>query len=303
MTGADELREPNLPALRAEMAELEETYLHHPALRIAQQMEELERATNWYVRNAEECMDCIDRLGKDGLGFEIMTQSEVPTDGQLLAYVTELGRTWHNFVASANTFTDHMRHQFADQPDDLNSEYTRKRAELLAAHDVIKFIERSRNVLLHRGVFNTTLSWLFSDKKMPSFDVMCRTDILLNRYKSWWDAPSRRYIKARAPRLSLSEAINEHVEATLPLYEWYRRRFYEYHYSKFAEFESMTARLREIKEEISPGSTAPPEPDAHFQSPEEHATPPPARPPRAKNAARAASKRKRKKRKRGRGKP
>jgi hypothetical protein len=63
-------------------------------------MEELDRALRWYAGNAADCLHTIESLNHDGLGTRLVMESEVPFGDDLhRKYVTELGRTWHNFVA------------------------------------------------------------------------------------------------------------------------------------------------------------------------------------------------------------
>jgi hypothetical protein len=96
-------------ALRAELERLEVKVEDHPALAVIQQMEELDRVMLWYGQNAAEVLGTIDALNHDGLGTLMMIQDEVPFGEKHRDFATELGRTWHNFVASAHTVADHMR--------------------------------------------------------------------------------------------------------------------------------------------------------------------------------------------------
>lgn len=288
--GGDEAR-----SLRAELERLDETIGGHRALRVIQQMEELDRVMLWYAQNAAEVLRTIAALNHGGLGTRLLMQEEVPFGDDQRDYITELGRTWHNWVAAANTFADHMREQFKEQPADLQEEYEQKKRKVLDPHDVVAFVSRSRNVLLHRGVFNTGITWRFTQTSQ-SFEADCRTDILLNRYESWWGAGARRYIESKAPRLNLGAAVEEHAEAISPLYEWYEERVYEYHYPSLADFEQTAARIREIQECLEPGSTPPPDEPAHFASPAErdqarHRPRPPPRKPRSKPKGKKGRKR------------
>ena len=282
---ADEAR-----SLRAGLETLEATVERHPSLRVIQQMEELDRVMLWYAQNAGELLRTVEALNHNGLGTLLIMQEEVPFGNDHRDYVAELGRTWHNWVAAANTFADHMREQFKEeQPPELQAEYEQKKRELLDPHDVIAFVSRSRNVLLHRGVFNTGVTWRFT-QTTQHFEANCRTDILLNRYKTWWTAPARQYIESKAPRMNFGNVVEEHAEAVGPLYGWYRERVYEYHHPTLVDFEQTAARIREIRERLEPGSMPPPDEPAHFASPAEldqalqkRATPPPPRKPRAKS--------------------
>ena len=283
---AHDLTAEEARSLRDELRRLEESVERHPALGVTQQMEELDRAMHWYSGNAADCIRTIEALNHNGLGTRLMIEGEVPFGEDLHRdYVIELGRAWHNFVAAAKTVADHMRLQFDGQPDDLKAEYEEKKQELLIPHDVVAFVSRSRNVLLHGGVFQTGVTWRFT-KTSQSFEANCRTDILLNGYASWWNAGARRYIAARAPRLDLTAAVNEHVDVVSPIYEWYQERVYEYHYRKFADLEATAARIREVSERLEPGSLPPlPDGPAQFVDPSElrSVRPPPKRRPKPKS--------------------
>ncbi|UYM07518.1 hypothetical protein [Solicola gregarius] len=276
MVGEGELSLDEARKLRDELHRLEASVEEHAALGVAQQMEELGRAMQWYLGNAADCLRTIDALSQDALGTRLLMEGEVPYgDGIHRDYVTELGRTWHNFVAAAKTFADHMRRQFDNQPEDLQAEYEQRKRELLDANGVVAFVSRSRNVLLHGGVFQTGVTWRFTQTS-ESFEADCRTDILLNRYDSWWNAGARRYLDSRAPRLNLRSTIGEHKDAVNPLYTWYQKRVYEYHHSKFADLEKTAARIREVSERLDPGSMPVVDQLTHFPDPSE---PCPVRPP------------------------
>ena len=271
--------------LRAELERLEETIGGHQALRVIQQMEEFDRVMLWYAQNAAEVLWTIEALNHGGLGTRLAMQGEVPFGDDQRDFITELGRTWHNWVTVANTFADHMREQFKEQPADLQEEYEQKKRIMLDPHDVVAFVSRSRNVLLHRGVFNTGITWRFTQTNQ-TFEADCQTDILLNRYESWWGAGARRYIESKAPRLNLGTAVEEHAEVITPLYEWYEKRVYEYHHPLMADFERTAAGIREIQERLEPGSVPPHDESAHFTSPAEREqarqrpSPPPRKPRR-----------------------
>ena len=281
--------------MREELQRLEKSVERHPALGLSQQMEELDRAMRWYAGNASECLRTIDVLNHDGLGTRLLMEGEVAYGEDMhREYVTELGRTWHNFVAAAKTFADHMRLQFDNQPEDLRTEYEQKKRELLDPHDVVAFVSRSRNVLLHGGVFQTGVTWRFTQTS-GSFEADCRTDILLNNYESWWNVGARRYIESKAPRLNLKAAVDEHAEAVSPLYEWYQERVYEYHSSKFADFEESATRIREISERLEPGSMPVVDQPVHFVAPSRQR---PARPPTKSQPTPKSKKKKGRKKKR-----
>jgi hypothetical protein len=96
-------------ALREELEQLEAQVGEHPAQPAIQRLEELDRAMRWCVGNADACLQTIDALNHDGLGMRLLTAGEVPYGDELHRNVVELGRAWHNFVAGAQTFADHMR--------------------------------------------------------------------------------------------------------------------------------------------------------------------------------------------------
>ncbi len=294
MTGRDAASRDEARSLRVELEHLDEAIGRHQALVVIQQMEELDRVMLWYGHNAAEVLRTINSLNS-GLGVLLLAQEEVPFgEDEHREYITELGRTWHNWVAAANTVADHMREQFKEQPPDLQEEYEQKKQELLAPHDVVAFISRSRNVLLHRGVFNTGVTWRFTQKS-EHFEANCRTDILLNRYATWWNQGARRYIESKAPRMNLKGAVEEHAEAVLPLYEWYEDRVYQYHYPLMQDFEETAERIRQIKERLEPDSVPPPDETAHFTTPAERRSAQQRRTPPPRKAKSKSKKRRKKK--------
>lgn len=294
MVGADELSPEEEQAFRAELEQLESTMSNHPALVAIQQMEELQTAMWWHAGNAADCLGVIDALNHDGLGIRLLAEGEIPAEEEHRSFDVDLGRSWHNFVASAATFVDHTRRQLNSLPEELQSEYAERKRELLDPHDVVGFVSRFRNVVVHGGALQTGVTWTFTQTK-ESFDANFRTDILLNRYRKWWNPSARRYIESRAPRLSLSEAIWEYSEACDPLWEWFQDRLHEHHYSTLHEWETQVGRYREVSERLEPGSMPVVEERVHFRDPSEAK---PVRPPvrRAKSNARKKPKKKKRKR-------
>jgi hypothetical protein len=273
MAGGDaqEDESRSVDEMRQRLAEIEAALEQHPALRRMQEMEEMDRALQWYMRNAAALLLVIESLNQNHRGEILFIQDEVAwDDDDHREFVIELGLGWHNFVAAAMMLTDHMKHLFADQPEDLKAEYEQKRDEIFAAHDVIDFVHKSRHILLHRGVFNTGVTWRFDRSGTNLFEVSARTDILLNRYKSWWKSVSaKRYIRSKAPRINLANVVNEYSEVVGDdLYDWYDDRFYEYHFPSLSEFEALSREYREINEWLEPGSMPPADPSAHFLDPE-----------------------------------
>ena len=239
-------------ALRAELEGLEKAVEQHPALGVVQQMEEMRRAMLWYGKNGAEVVQVVKALNHDGLGTRLLMEPEVPLfDDGHLDYVTELGRRWHNYVASAKTVAEHMRVQFGKHPADLQAEYERKKKELLAPHDVVAFVTRARDVVMHQGVINTGVTWRLTQTG-EHFEANARTDILLNRYKKGWNEAARRYLQSKAPKLSLEAVVTEHFEAVAPLYDWYEERVEEYFEPAIVEFERLTDRIEVIDKRLEP---------------------------------------------------
>lgn len=276
--------------LRAELKQLDSTMSSHPALAAVQQMEELQTAMWWHAGNAADCLSVIDALNSNGLGIRLLTEGEIPAQDEHRSFDVRLGRSWHNFVASAATFVDHTRRQLKDLPEPLQAEYVERKQELLDPHDVVGFVSRFRNVVVHGGALQTGVTFKFARGKQ-SFDANFRTDILLNRHSKWWNPAARRYIEARAPRLSLSEAIWEYSEACDPLWEWFQERLYQHHYSTLHEWETQVSRYRQLSEQLEPGSMPAVEERVTFRDPTK---PKVVRPPARR--AKTNSKKKRKRR-------
>lgn len=276
------------------MEELDSKMANHPALVAIQQMEELQTAMWWEAGNAAECLKTIDMLKENGLGIRLMMQGEIPAEEEHRDFDTLLGRTWHNFVASAATLVEHTRRQLRALPQELQAEYGVKKRELLDPHDVVKFVSRCRNVVVHDGALQTGLTLKFTQTGQ-AFDPNFRADILLNRYRNWWNSEARSYIESKAPRVSLKETIWEYSEACDPLWEWFQDRLYEHHYDTLREWERQVGRYREISERLDPGSMPVVEESVHFRDPSE---PRPVRPPARKPKSNLKKKRKRKQRRR-----
>lgn len=293
MADPDELSPEEEQALRAELERLDSTMSNHPALAAIQQLEELQTAMWWHAGNAADCLSVIDALNHDGLGIRLLAEGEIPAEEEHRGFDVHLGRSWHNFVASAATFVDHTRRQLKGLPEGLQTEYVERKRELLDPHDVVGFVSRFRNVVVHGGALQTGVTWRFTQTK-KSFDANFRTDILLNRHSKWWNPAAGRYIESKAPRLSLSEAIWEYSEACDPLWEWFQDRLYQHHYSILHDWETQVGRYREISERLDPGSMPVVEERVQFRDPSK---PAPVRPAvrRAKSDSKKTKKTKRKK--------
>lgn len=239
----------------------------HSALLRAQEMEEMDRANEWYLRNAGALMYVIDSLSKNGRGETLFMRDEVAWgDDDHREFTVELGLGWHNYVAAARTVANHMHVLFSTQPDDLRAEYEQKKAELLGDQGVVQFVQKSRGIMLHQGVFNTGITWHLR-RGRNRFEVNVRTDILLNRYKSSWNEEARAYLAKHAPKVNLSSVVEEYADVTGRLWEWYVHRFYEYHYPTMSQLDALMDEHREISELLEPGSMPPANNTAHFPKP------------------------------------
>ncbi|NYJ00247.1 hypothetical protein HNR19_000945 [Nocardioides thalensis] len=282
--------------LQARKIEIEAILEQHPALRAVQQMEEMDRAREWYVRNADHLLSAMDALNHDDLGFRLfMMGNEVAWNDEdgTREFFVEMGRHWHNYVASAVTVADHMRELFKEQSEDLHAEYVQKIDELIKPHAVVAFVHRSRNVALHRGVFTMGAAFRFRKGKQR-FDVYCDTGTMLNRYRSWWTPGAIQYME-QTSEVSLSKVVDEYAEVVDPLYQWYSDRFYAYHYPTLMGFETLAKEYRQICETLEPGELPPHDPEATFSHPDRPKPPPPRRP---RNKSKSKKKPKPKQRKR-----
>lgn len=243
----------------------------HPSLVAMQQLEEMGRAHHWFAQNGADLLSVIDSVNASNMGAAMFMEGDAAlVGGPFQEFVTDLGLRWHNYVAAAKTVEDHMFHIFEEQPDDLKAEYEERKAAQLDLHDVVDFVRRSRNVALHKGVFQINVTWRATTKG-NGFEVACRSEILLNRYKTWWNSGARRYLKAHSPHLLFSKVVDEYAEASEPLYHWFQDRFYEYHHPKMAEFEELAREYRDLTNALEPGTLPPPNdgPEPHFEAPSE----------------------------------
>jgi len=143
------------------------------------------------------------------------------------AWMLELQRRLHNYVAGAKTLVDHTRRLLKMYPDtNLAAEYEPRKHEVATAPATAFFNDLRNYVLHHRLPFpGHQLKMTGPAAAVQSFEsnVLLSTSGLLEWDK--WSATARTFLETQTDDVDLLQTMNEHQALVEQLYAWLLRQF------------------------------------------------------------------------------
>jgi hypothetical protein len=139
---------------------------------------------------------------------------------------SEAIRHFHNFLASVKTAVEHTRNFMRDNAirPEHQAEYQEKIDQVFVNDPLSKFLEDFRNFMLHRSLPLTEMTLDISTSASTLY-------VDLIKMEDWeeWKEPSRRFIAANKPKVSMMRLIDEYEEKAKAFYEWFYPRFQHYY--------------------------------------------------------------------------
>lgn len=134
----------------------------------------------------------------------------------------ELIRRLHNYVASVGTLIDHTRNlmrKYEGTP--THSEFETHRLDAIN-NDVVAFVSKLRNYVLHVGVPSVGIQFSFSNGEEKVTVFLDRDRAL--EWKDWPKA-ARSYLNSKAKIISIEDVIEEYADVIEELYRWLYDQF------------------------------------------------------------------------------
>lgn len=127
----------------------------------------------------------------------------------------------HNYVASTMTLVDHSRRMMRGRTDELESDFSTRRTELLR-HPEISFIKDLRNFMLHRSIpfLGHTMKMSGLNTESPTVDM--QIELSIDELLQWdgWTAASKRFLAGYEEKLPLLPVIEKHGDVVFRFNAW-----------------------------------------------------------------------------------
>ncbi|PGP20471.1 hypothetical protein CN994_18470 [Bacillus anthracis] len=202
-----------------------------------------------FQKNNEELVKLL-KLYENDFDFA-MRISSVDKKEEFDAFLTEITRLLHNYLAAAKTLIDHTRKLFQDEykETDFEIEYNTKIKETFTDSKISKFIQELRNYCLHRKLPITGASISFSRDTGTSQSIHMSTESLID----WnnWSGISKEYLTQQGERVGLLQLINGYTEIVTGFQMWFKKRQYEIHSDSMKELVELQKEYNAIYEKVN----------------------------------------------------
>jgi hypothetical protein len=157
------------------------------------------------------------------------------------AFMGELTRALHNYLASAHSVVDHARRLMRQADPDFAAQWKARVEEALREHPVVHFIGGLRNYSLHRKLpfFGSTFS--MQTPNSPEASFRSEIEMSVEQLLEWdrWPAPAKDFLLEHAPRFAVRPLIEEHGPVVYELNVWLHERLMEQNVDAVAEVNEM----------------------------------------------------------------
>ncbi len=227
-----------LKAIRSELAAHPGTVAHQRSLAVR-------RAHGILVMNEHDLSQLLDAPDSDpDLVVELFQNVREPVVRD--AFIQDLIRRLHNYVAAVKTLVDHTRRIMRAEADAaFKSEYEQRIAAMAAA-PVVGFVQKLRYYFLHYGVppFTQRVHPGRSADHGHAFEVLLSpADLLL-----WpdWSAGAKSYLRASTSEFDLRVPIREYNKLVESLYAWFYDAHWQVHRGSIEGADQVIARYNRV---------------------------------------------------------
>jgi len=179
-----------------------------------------------YRVNREHLVKFIAAPGEnEKLSVELMQNQWAPKVKE--AYMNELSRLIHNYVASSFTLVDHTRYLMTHyQASDFYKEYEAKKTKVIEMPEH-HFLKDFRNYVMHRNLPPIDYTVGLRDEGNNTFELRLNTPALLE----WdgWTTKAQEFIKTHKDKLVLVDVIKAHSKVIDELNIWLLQQFTDLH--------------------------------------------------------------------------
>jgi hypothetical protein len=196
-----------------------------------------------FSQNYNEIRNALLSYEKPEFALEI---SRVGNQKKLDAFLREVIRRLHNYLASAMSLVDHtfvlVMDLYKGKP--FQKEYHRERHRIFDLSPEYQFVQQLRNYALHESIVDAmaTTHW----DKDTGLDTSIR--LHLQRLKAWtgWKGPAKKFVKDAPNDLRLLDLVESYTSAVRKFYDWLSKQQEEMHKDDFDELKMLQDEYRKL---------------------------------------------------------
>lgn len=226
-----------MSSIGLEIRKLDEQLRSTEGWRIRSKLDIFNISVYTFEKNNEEIVNILNEYETNyNLASEI---SSFNNREGLEAFLTEVIRLLHNYLASAMTLVDHTRKFFQDEykETEFENEYNKKIAELFVQSPVSKFIQDLRNYSMHRMLPIAGASISFSAESGTKHSIYLAKKNLVSWDK--WAKNSRIYLDKQDDNISLLKLVHEYTKNVIEFQTWFKERQNEIHSEAMNELKKL----------------------------------------------------------------
>jgi hypothetical protein len=227
-----------LKAARAEVAQ-------SPGALLSDELAGVARSYRLFQGNAREFAAFHGRFDTDATArLELW---DVKNRKLFEAFLGEVDRLLHNYLAAASTLRDHTRRLWRQYPPAdpaLIAEYDQRVRDAFTESPLVQFVQRLRNYSTHSQlpVSRGRLAWT-RDSGDQSTVELSKAKLL-----EWdgWNAAARDFLESSADEIDLRVVVSEYTAVADDFNQWFARAFVNGHLAAFEDLNARKARFNEL---------------------------------------------------------
>ncbi|PGP39299.1 hypothetical protein CN993_27325 [Bacillus thuringiensis] len=226
-----------MSSIGLEIRKLDEQLRATEGWRIRSKLEVFSISIYTFEKNNKELVNLLNQYETDSnLALEISSFNNTET---FKAFLTEIIRLLHNYLASAMTLVDHTRKLFKDEYEkkEFEKEYNKKIDELFVQSPVSRFIQDLRNYSVHRMLPIAGASVAFSQETGMTHSIYLSKDKLID-WKGW-KQNARVYLDKQEDCIKLLPLVNEYTKNVTEFQTWFQEKQNEIHSEAMKELEEL----------------------------------------------------------------
>lgn len=213
----------------------------HPATLAERSWDSLEHVHSVLTVNEHELLKLVSAIEQNQNDLAMTVIGNVGPRQPRTAIFRELLRRLHNYVASAGTLIDHTRNLTRTYEGTSTHEQYLQRLAEAKEKNVLPFISKLRNYVLHVGIPAVGVRVSLKDG-VESFMVYIDRDAALEWRE--WPAAARAFLQAQPEKVSLKDVIEAYGEVIEALYGWLYGQYEDLHGAEIADLNELIRRTR-----------------------------------------------------------
>jgi hypothetical protein len=167
------------------------------------------------------------------------------------AFLDEVDRLLHNYLAAASTVRDHTRRLWQQHPPAdaaATAEYERRVRDTFAEAPLAQFVQRLRNYSMHSKlpIARGQLTW---SREHGDHSTVVLSKEALFRWNDW-NAPARRFIETADENIDLRVVVRDYTAIVHDFNQWYGRAFVGGHLPAFDDLMARNANYAAVLQRL-----------------------------------------------------